>query len=174
MRPFLVALALVTTGATTLAAQQPTAPARPACCAADTAPKPCPMMQGMQHDSGGMGMGMQHQGGGMGMDHGAGGHGMHAMMMRMDSVGQRLDSLTQAMQRATGQRKVDAIAAVVAAMVAQQREMQRHMHDMMMQQEMGQGGMGMGMMNGGGRAMDCGMMKPAGPTPAEAPQPHNH
>ena len=72
MRPFLVALALVTTGATTLAAQQPTAPARPACCAADTAPKPCPMMQGMQHDGGGMGM--QHQGGGMGMDHGAGGH----------------------------------------------------------------------------------------------------
>lgn len=178
MRPFLVALALVTTGASTLAAQQPAASPRPTCCAADSTPKPCPMMQGMQHDGGGMGM--QHQGGGMGMSHGAGGHDMHAMMMRMDSVGQRLDSLTQVMQRATGQRKVDAIAAVVATMVAEQRAMQRHMHDMMMQQEMGQGGMGMGMgmMNGG--SMDCGMMKsagpgqPAGPPAAEPPQPHNH
>lgn len=170
MRPSLLTLALVALAATTLAAQQPAA----SCCAADTTPKPCPMMQGMKHDSGGMGMGMMHQGGGAGMNHDGQGHEMHAMMMRMDSLGTRLDSLTQVMQRATGPRKVDAIAAVVSAMVAEQQEMRRHMHDMMMQREMGQGGMGMGGMTGGARAMDCGMMKPAAPTPAEAPQPHNH
>ncbi len=56
----------------------------------------------------------------------------HAMMARMDSLGARLDSLTRVMNQATGSRKVDAMAAVLTALVGHHLEMQRHMHEGMM------------------------------------------
>lgn len=56
----------------------------------------------------------------------------HAMMARMDSLDARLDSLTGVMTRATGTRKVNAMSAVVTALVAQHLGMRRMMHEHMM------------------------------------------
>jgi hypothetical protein len=70
---------------------------------------------------------------------GEGGMMNHAMMARMDSLGARLDSLTRVMIQATGPRKVDAMAEVLTALVGHHLEMQRHMHEGMMNRERGEG-----------------------------------
>lgn len=90
-----------------------------------------------------------------------GGRMHHAMMMRMDSLGARLDSLTRVMNQATGTRKVNAMAEVVTALVAHHLEMQRRMHEDMM----GQGGMGVEHSSGKSERRDS--------TPSGTPQ-HNH
>jgi len=63
----------------------------------------------------------------------------HAMMARMDSLGARLDSLTRVMNQATGSSKVDAMAEVLTALVGHHLEMQRHMHEGMMNRGAGEG-----------------------------------
>ncbi len=68
---------------------------------------------------------------------GMGGMGMmmdHAMMARMDSLDVRLDSLSRVMTSATGTRKVNAMSAVLSALVAQHLDMRRTMHEHMMGQ----------------------------------------
>ena len=62
-------------------------------------------------------------------------------MMMMDSLNHRLDSLVDRMNRASGNQKVQAMAAVINELVAQRKAMQDRMHQMMER-----GGM-MGMMN---------------------------
>lgn len=59
--------------------------------------------------------------------------GMAGMMdmQRMDSLDGRLDSLTSRMNRAAGNQKVAAMAAVINELVAQRRAMREHMHQMM-------------------------------------------
>ena len=52
-------------------------------------------------------------------------------MRTMDSLNTRLDSLVARMNRASGDRKVAAMAEVINEMVAQRREMQERMHKMM-------------------------------------------
>jgi hypothetical protein len=56
-------------------------------------------------------------------------------MMRMtamrDSADTRLDSLVRAMNAASGNRKVDAMAAVINELVDQRRMMHEHMQGMM-------------------------------------------
>ena len=82
--------------------------------------------------------------GGMGMD--------HAAMMRMDSLDARLDSLLGLMRGARGDKKVNAMAALLGELVDQHLAMRREMHERMMNAEAGGGGMrheGMGM---GGQA----------------------
>lgn len=151
MRRILLVALLALAGATTLAAQRPDCPRDSAAGAG--------MMRGMK------------PGGGGGMD--------HAMMMRMDSLGARLDSLTKVMNRASGSRKVDAMAAVLTTLVSDHREMQRHMHERMMREHgMGGGGMAGGMEHGamgaGPGMADCPKMLPPTETPAPTPAPHNH
>jgi hypothetical protein len=71
----------------------------------------------------------QHPGqrpGGMGGD-----SGMAAQMQMMDSLTARLDTLVGRMNRATGNRKVTAMADVINEMVAQRKAMQDRMHQMM-------------------------------------------
>ncbi len=94
------------------------------------------------------------QGGGM-MD--------HAMMARMDSLGTRLDSLTRVMNQATGTRKVNAMAEVLATLVGHHLEMQRHMHEGMM-------GGGSGGHREGMGEMDC----PKGGQGKGSEPAHNH
>ena len=53
-------------------------------------------------------------------------------MMLMDSLNRRLDSLVSRMNRAGGNQKITAMAAVINELVAQRRVMQSHMHAMMM------------------------------------------
>jgi hypothetical protein len=148
MRIPVLAIALTLAGAATLTAQH--APSGAGCCPADSG-SANPMMS-------------MHRGGAV--------HADHALMMRMDSLGARLDSLVATMQRAKGQRKVDVMATVLAELVAGHREMQRHMHQQMMQQAGAPGGHGAGM-------MDCPMMRPGapgtgGPEGAAVPPAHNH
>lgn len=52
-------------------------------------------------------------------------------MAMMDSLNQRLDSLVGRMNRASGNQKVQAMAAVINEMVAQRKAMQERMHQMM-------------------------------------------
>jgi predicted transcriptional regulator len=52
-------------------------------------------------------------------------------MAMMDSLNQRLDSLVGRMNRASGNQKVQAMAAVINEMVAQRKAMQEGMHQMM-------------------------------------------
>ena len=52
-------------------------------------------------------------------------------MATMDSLNQRLDSLVGRMNRASGNQKVQAMAAVINEMVAQRKAMQERMHHMM-------------------------------------------
>ena len=52
-------------------------------------------------------------------------------MQRMDSLEARLDSLVGRMNRATGDQKVAAMAAVINELVAQRRVMREHMRQMM-------------------------------------------
>jgi hypothetical protein len=56
---------------------------------------------------------------------------MAAQMEMMDSLTARLDTLVSQMNRATGNGKVTAMAAVINELVAQRRAMQGHMRQMM-------------------------------------------
>jgi hypothetical protein len=67
--------------------------------------------------------------------------GNQMSMMMMDSLNHRLDSLVARMNRASGNQKVQAMAAVINELVVQRKAMQDRMHQMMER-----GGM-MGMMN---------------------------
>ena len=53
------------------------------------------------------------------------------MMQQMQAADTRLDKLVAEMNRATGSKKVEAMAAVINEMVAQRRQMQAHMMQMM-------------------------------------------
>lgn len=57
--------------------------------------------------------------------------GMAAHMQAMDSLNARLDTLASRMNRASGSRKVAAMADVINELVAQRRTMQSHMREMM-------------------------------------------
>ena len=57
--------------------------------------------------------------------------GMAAQMQMMDSLNARLDTLLSRMNRATGNRKVAAMADVINELVAQRKMMQQHMRQMM-------------------------------------------
>lgn len=70
--------------------------------------------------------------------------GMAEHMRMMDSLNVHLDTLVNRMNRATGNRKVTAMADVINELVAQRRAMQGHMRQMMesrqemMMQQMGE------------------------------------
>lgn len=67
------------------------------------------------------------------------------MTARRDSADARLDSLVRAMNAASGDRKVDAMAAVINELVSERRMMRAHMRTMMMQSpHPGMTGPGMG------------------------------
>ena len=53
------------------------------------------------------------------------------MPMMMDSLDHRLDSLVGKMNRASGNAKVEAMAAVINELVAQRKAMRERMHRMM-------------------------------------------
>jgi hypothetical protein len=53
------------------------------------------------------------------------------MMARMDSVTASLDSLRRVMNRTSGARQSQAMAAILNAVVQHHVDMQRHMHDAM-------------------------------------------
>ena len=57
--------------------------------------------------------------------------GMAEQMRMMDSLNARLDTLVNRMNRATGNKKVTAMAAVINELVAQRKAMQGHMRQMM-------------------------------------------
>jgi uncharacterized coiled-coil protein SlyX len=57
--------------------------------------------------------------------------GMAAQMRMMDSLSARLDTLVGRMNRATGNRKVTAMADVINELVGQRKLMQDHMRQMM-------------------------------------------
>lgn len=61
----------------------------------------------------------------------AGMPGMAERMRTMDSLNVRLDTLVNRMNRATGNKKVTAMADVINELVAQRRAMQGHMRQMM-------------------------------------------
>jgi hypothetical protein len=125
---------------------------------------------------------------GMGAGGGCGGSGecpCMAMMAKMDSANSQIADLTAAMNKASGNKKMDAMAAVVNAMVQDRLMMQgmvkmmhAHMQQMMMGEMEGMGGMGgMGGMMGGKGAcspgMDCCKGDGTGcgaATPAPAPK----
>ena len=52
----------------------------------------------------------------------------HAMMMRMDSMDIRLDSLAMAMNRATGTRKINAMVGLLNTIVQEHQQMRQSMH----------------------------------------------
>jgi hypothetical protein len=52
------------------------------------------------------------------------------MMPAMDSLDRRLDSLVSRMNRASGNQKVTAMAAVINELVAQRKAMHGHMQQM--------------------------------------------
>jgi hypothetical protein len=52
------------------------------------------------------------------------------MMLAMDSLDRRLDSLVGRMNRATGNQKIAAMAAVINELVAQRKVMHGHMQQM--------------------------------------------
>lgn len=57
--------------------------------------------------------------------------GNPSMMAAMDSLDHRLDSLVDRMNRAGGNQKVAAMAAVINELVAQRKLMRNHMRQMM-------------------------------------------
>lgn len=85
------------------------------------------------------------------------------MMSMMDSADARLDRLVSTMNKTTGSRKVQAMAAVINELVAQRKMMRMHAMQMMM----GRDGM-MGNGAGGGRNMRQNM-RPASPDTAHPP-----
>jgi len=110
-----------------------------------------------------------------------------AMMAQMDSANAQLATLTEAMNKASGGKKTEAMAAVINALVQDRLRMQgmmKMMHEHMEKMMGGMGGMGsmggmggMGPMPGGAPAcasgMDCckGQGASCGATPAPAPAP---
>ena len=90
----------------------------------------------------------------------AGMSGMAAQMQMMDSLNARLDTLVGRMNRATGNRKVTAMADVINELVAQRKMMQERMHQMMESRQ--------GMMRGMGEPAPAGRPAPA-PRPDSAP-----
>lgn len=58
-------------------------------------------------------------------------NGNQMSMMMMDSLNHRLDSLVARMNQASGNQKVQAMAAVINELVAQRKAMQDRMHQMM-------------------------------------------
>lgn len=77
------------------------------------------------------------------------------MLDEVKAMDSRLDDLTQKMNTATGQAKIDATAAVVSELVSQRKTMREHMESMQgkMMQHMGEHiAMGKGL-------ADCPMMK---------------
>ena len=58
-------------------------------------------------------------------------------MMMMDSLNHRLDSLVERMNRASGNQKVQAMAAVINELVSQRKAMQGRMQQMMERGRMG-------------------------------------
>jgi hypothetical protein len=59
-------------------------------------------------------------------------HDERAMMVKMmEASDARLDQLVQTMNSATGQKKVDAMAAVINELIAQRKQMRGHMRQMM-------------------------------------------
>lgn len=113
---------------------------------------------------------------GMGAGGGCGGSGecpCMAMMAKMDSANAQIADLTAAMNKASGSKKTEAMAAVVNAMVQDRlmmegllKMMHAHMQKMMMGGMEGMGGMnGMECCKGAGGA-GCG----AAATPAPAPK----
>ena len=56
---------------------------------------------------------------------------MAEQMRMMDSLNARLDTLVRRMNRATGNKKVTAMADVINELVAQRKAMQEHMRQMM-------------------------------------------
>jgi hypothetical protein len=92
----------------------------------------------------------------------------HAMMARMDTMDARLDSLAKLMNRATGTRRINAMAEILSTMVAHHLEMRREMHQGMMKREGG------GMMQRMGPGMpDCPRMQGGRPDTVP-PGPHRH
>jgi hypothetical protein len=93
-----------------------------------------------------------------------------AMLARMDSVNAQLAALTEKMDKATGSKKVEAMGAVIDAMVRDRLEMASMMTKMHAHMQQMMGGMsGMGGMNhmGGMGADSTGCAMPAtAPTPA--------
>lgn len=90
------------------------------------------------------------------MGPGAGMAGCGAMMAKMDSSNARIASLTEAMNKATGSKKTEAMAAVINAMVQDRLAMQAMMHQMHSQMMGGMGGMGaMGGQAGCSAGMEC-------------------
>jgi hypothetical protein len=65
------------------------------------------------------------------------------MMLAMDSLDHRLDSLVSRMNRTSGNQKISAMAAVINELVAQRKVMHRHMQQMdpMMDEKRGMGRM---------------------------------
>jgi uncharacterized coiled-coil protein SlyX len=53
------------------------------------------------------------------------------MMQQVQAADARMDRLVGEMNRATGQKKVDAMAAVINELVAQRKQMRSHMMQMM-------------------------------------------
>ena len=53
------------------------------------------------------------------------------MMQRVQAADARLDKLVSEMNRASGAKKVEAMAAVINEMVAQRKQMRAHMREMM-------------------------------------------
>ncbi len=92
----------------------------------------------------------------MGPATGMAGGGCAAMMAKMDSSNARIASLTEAMNKATGSKKTEAMAAVLNAMVQDRLAMQAMMHQMHSQMMGGMGGMGgMGEKPSCSAGMDC-------------------
>lgn len=59
-------------------------------------------------------------------------HDCAAMMKQQEQQDAKLQSLVDTMNKATGQAKVDAMAAVITELVAQRNAMRGEMHEMMM------------------------------------------
>ena len=83
-------------------------------------------------------------------------------MSMMDSADARLDGLVSTMNKTTGSRKVQAMAAVINELVAQRKTMRTHARQMMIGPDRM---MGKGM--GGGRSSQN--MKPTSPDTAASP-----
>lgn len=101
------------------------------------------------------------------MGPGTGMAGCAAMMAKMDSSNARIAALTDAMNKATGSKKTEAMATVLNALVQDRLAMQSMMHEMHSHMMGGMGGMaamgctgekpgcGAGMECCKGQAMDC-------------------
>lgn len=85
--------------------------------------------------------------------------GRQKMMADMKTADQRLNELVAKMEQASGQAKVDAVAAVVHEMVTQRQEMRDRMMQMHQQ---GMRHMGEHMQAGAKSMAMCPMMKPGG------------